>query len=108
MLVSVLPVPFADVARQRQYEAVLATLRAEADAPATVLLGNLGAFSPVVADMLLVRPTSLALVVLTPAAGQLTMNALTHGPWQLDEQPLASPAASANPFVQYQQQVPGA
>jgi hypothetical protein len=106
MLVSVLPVPFADAARQRQYEDVLATLAAETDAPATVLLGNLGAFSPIAADMLIVRPTSLALAVLTPRAGRLTMEALAHGTWQLDGQPLPGLAGAANPFVQYQQQVP--
>lgn len=108
MLVSVLPVPFGDAGRQRQYEAVLAALEAEAGAPATVLLGNLGAFSPVVADILIVRPTSLVLVLLTPHAGQLTITALTHGLWQLDGQPLPGFAGADNPFAQYQQQLPGA
>jgi hypothetical protein len=108
MLVSVLPVAFADADRQRQYEAVLAALEADADTPATVLLGNLGAFSPVRADMLVVRPASLALVVLVPHAGQLTMQALTHGPWQLDGQPLPDRAGAANPFEQYQLLLPEA
>lgn len=105
MLASILPVPFADADRQRQYEAVLAALEAEADAPATVLLGNLGAFTPVQADMVVVRPAGLALVVLVPQAGQLTMQALTHGPWQLGEQPLPN-FAESNPYVQFQQQLP--
>ena len=108
MLVSVLPVPFGDAGRQRQYEAVLAALQAAAaDAPATVLLGNLGAFSPIEADVLIVRPTGLALVLLTPHAGHLTMPALGHGPWQLGGQPLPGRAGADNPFVQYQQQLPG-
>ena len=106
MLVSILPVPFADAARQWQYDAVLAALHAEDNAPATVLLGNLGAFTPIEADMLLVRPDALALVLLTPRAGQLTIPALTYGTWQLDGRPLPGRAESDNPFAQYQQQLP--
>jgi hypothetical protein len=108
MLVSVLPVPFGDAGRQRQYEAVLATLQAEAesDAPATVLLGNLGAFSALAVDMLIVRPQALALVVLVPQAGQLTIPALAHGTWQLDGRPLLDFEEVINPFAQYQQQLP--
>jgi len=105
MLVSILPVPFGDTGRQRQYEAVRAALEADANAPATVLLGNLGAFSPIQADILVVRPSGLALGILTPQAGQLTIPALAAGPWQLDRQPLPGRAASDNPFAQYQQQV---
>jgi hypothetical protein len=106
MLVSILPVPFADAGRQRQYEAVLAALEAEADAPATVLLGNLAAFSPIQADMLVVRPNGLALGVLTPQAGQLTILALASGPWLLDGQPLPGYVGGDNPFAQYQRQLP--
>ena len=108
MLVSVLPVPFGDAGRQRQYEAVRAALEAEANAPATVLLGNLGAFSPVVVDMLLVRPTGLVLVLLLPHAGQLAIPALAAGPWHLDGQPLPGHEAADNPFAQYQRQLPAA
>lgn len=106
MLVSILPVPFANAARQRQYEAVLAALRAEEGAPATVLLGNLAAFTPVLADLLVVQPTGLALGVLLPHAGQLTVPALAYGPWQLDGQPLPGREEADNPFAQYQQQLP--
>ncbi|RZK46114.1 MAG: hypothetical protein EOO59_19835, partial [Hymenobacter sp.] len=106
MLVSVLPVPFADAGRQRQYDAVLAALHAETDAPATVLLGNLGAFTPFEADMLLVRPSGVALLVLTPHAGHLTLPAQPEGPWQLDGQPLPDYEVIANPLAQYQQQLP--
>jgi hypothetical protein len=106
MLVSIIPVPFADAVRQRQYEAVRAALEAEADALATVLLGNLEAFSPIQVDMLVVRPNGLALGVLTPQAGQLTLPSLQHGPWQLDGQSLPGRAGSDNPFAQYQQQLP--
>jgi hypothetical protein len=106
MLVSVLPVPFDDAGRQRQYEAVRTALEAEDTASATVLLGNLGAFSPVQADVLVVRPTGLALVMLTPHAGQLTIPALAAGSWQLDGQLLPGWAESDNPFAQYQQQLP--
>ena len=108
MVYSILPVPFADAARQRQYEAVLAALRADADAPATVLLGNLAAFSPVEADALVVRPGGLALLVLTPRWGRLTMPALAYGTWQLDGRPLPGREAADNPFAQYQQQLPAA
>ncbi len=106
MLVSVLPVPFGDAGRQRQYEAVWAALEAEADAPATVLLGNLDAFSPIQADMLVVRPNGLALGVFVLQAGQLTIPTLTVGPWLLDGQPLPGQAGGDNPFAQYQQQLP--
>jgi flagellar biosynthesis/type III secretory pathway protein FliH len=106
MLVSILPVPFGDAGRQRQYEAIRAAFKAEADAPATVLLGNLGAFSPIQADILVVRPSGLALGILTPQAGQLTIPALAAGPWLLDGQPLPGHAERDNPFAQYQQQLP--
>ncbi|RZK60878.1 MAG: hypothetical protein EOO59_06425, partial [Hymenobacter sp.] len=106
MLVSVLPVPFADAARQRQYEAVRAALRAEEDAPATVLLGNLGAFTPLPADLLVVQPMGWALGVLIPHAGRLTVPALAYGTWLLDEQPLPGRGETDNPFAQYQQLLP--
>jgi hypothetical protein len=106
MLVSILYVPFADAGRQRQYEAVRAALEAESSAPVTVLLGNLGAFSPIQADILVVRPSSLALGVLTPQAGKLTIPALAAGAWLLNGQPLPGHAESDNPFAQYQQQLP--
>lgn len=108
MLVSLLPVPFADAARQRQFEALEAALHAEAGAPATVLLGNLGAFASFEADALLVRPSYLALLVLTPRAGHLTMPALAYGSWQLAGQPLPGRAENDNPFLLYRQQQPGA
>lgn len=106
MLVSILPVPFGDASRQWQFEAVRAALEADADAPATVLLGNLGAFSPIQADVLVVRPTGLALGLLLPQAGLLTMPALAAGAWLLDGQPLPGWAGGDNPFAQYEQQLP--
>ncbi len=106
MLVSVFPVPFGDAGRQRQYEAVRAALEAETDAPATVLLGNLGAFSPIQADVLVVRPTGLALGVFVLQAGQLTIPTLAVGPWLLAGQPLPGRAGGDNPFAQYEQQLP--
>jgi hypothetical protein len=106
MLVSALPVPFGDAGRQRQYEAVRAALEAEADAPATVLLGNLRAFSPIQADVLVVRPTGLALGMLTPKAGLLTIPALVAAAWLLDGQPLLGFADAENPLTQYRQQEP--
>ncbi|MGI4737824.1 MAG: hypothetical protein ACRYG7_21875 [Janthinobacterium lividum] len=108
MFISLLPVPFADAARQQQFDALEAALQAEADAPASVLLGNLGAFAGFDADALLVRAHCLALLVLTPRAGRLTMPALAYGSWQLDGQLLAGRMGSDNPFVQYQQQQPDA
>ncbi|MDJ0365948.1 hypothetical protein QMK33_12365 [Hymenobacter sp. H14-R3] len=106
MLVSLLPVPFADAGRQRQYEAVRAALHAETGAPGTVLLGNLGAFTPIEVDVLVVRPGSVTLVLLTPCAGHLTLPALAHGAWQLGGQPLPGYVGNGNPFVHYQQQLP--
>jgi len=106
MLVSVQPAPFGDSGRQRQYEAVRAVLEAEPAAPATVLLGNLGAFLPIQADIVVVRPTGVALGVLLPQAGLLTIPALASGAWLLDGQSLPGRAESDNPFAQYQQQLP--
>jgi|GEM_PF-1843632 len=104
MLISLLPVPFADAARQRQFEALEAVLQAEADTPGTVLLGNLGAWAGLAADALLVRPAGLVVLVLVPRAGHLTMPALTYGGWQLSGQPLPGREGADNPFAQYQQQ----
>lgn len=108
MLVSFFPVPFADAARQQQYEAVRAALAAEAGAPATVLLGNLAAFTEIEADALLVRPDCLALVVLTPHSGHLTIPTLAYGTWQLDGRPLPGRDGADNPFALYRQQQPAA
>ncbi len=106
MLVSLHPVPFADAGRQRQFEAVAAALHADATAPATILLGNLGAWTPVAADALLIRPTSVVLLFLTPRAGELALPELPGLPWRLDGQPLADPQPAGNPLARYQQQVP--
>lgn len=104
MFISLLPVPFADAARQRQFEALEAALQAEADAPGTVLLGNLEAWAGLAADALLVRPAGLVVLVLVPRAGHLTMSALSYGGWQLSGQPLPGREGADNPFTQYQQQ----
>jgi hypothetical protein len=107
MLVSIFPVPFADATRQRQYDAVEAALHA--NGTAAVLLGNLGAFTEVEADALLVRPDCLVLLVLTPRAGRLTMpTALAYGTWQLNGQLLPGRDGADNPFAQYRQQQPAA
>ncbi|MGI4743789.1 MAG: hypothetical protein ACRYG7_52225 [Janthinobacterium lividum] len=55
-----------------------------------MLLGNLGAFTPIATDTLLVRPGSAALIVLMPQAGHLAMLALTYGTKQLDSSRAAS------------------
>ena len=108
MVHSFLPVPFADAARQQLFAALHAALRAEAEAPDTVLLGNLGAFTSIEADALLVSPGGAWLVVLTPHGGRLTMPALAYGAWQLDGLPLPDRADADNPFEQYRQQRPAA
>lgn len=106
MLVSILPVPFADTARQRQFEELAAALQADPGGRPTVLLGNLAALADVAADALLVRSTGAVLLVLTPAAGHLTMPALAYGSWQLNGQALPSQAGADNAFARYQQQRP--
>lgn len=108
MVHSLLPVPFAMAAQQRQYEAVLAALQAEAAAPATVLLGNLAAFAPLAADALVVWPGGWALLALVPHAGHLTVPAWADGAWQLDGHPLPGYLGAANPFTHYCQQQPAA
>ncbi|MVN75503.1 hypothetical protein GO988_04115 [Hymenobacter sp. HMF4947] len=108
MLVSLLPVPFADAARQRQYEAVQAALYADSGALTTVLLGNLAAFTSIEADALIVQPAGLALVVLTPHHGHLTIPTLAYGTWQLDGRPLPGRDGADNPFAHYRQQQPAA
>lgn len=108
MVHSFLPVPFADAARQQLFAAMQAALLAEPAAPATVLLGNLGACTSMEADALLVRSGGAVLVVLTPQGGRLTMPALAYGAWQLNGQPLPNRAGADNPFEQYRQQRPAA
>lgn len=107
MLHSILPVPFADATRQRQYDAVEAALHTTG--AAAVLLGNLGAFTEIEADALLVQPNCIVLLVLTPRAGRLTMpTALAYGTWQLNGQPLPGREGADNPFAHYRQQQPAA
>ncbi|MBW3129318.1 hypothetical protein [Hymenobacter profundi] len=95
--------PFADAARQRQYEAVCEVLEAEVAAPTTLLLGNLDV-AGIALDAVVVRPRSITALVLEPGSGHLSVPTLEYGAWKLNGQPLPSRAAADNPFDQYQQQ----
>ena len=104
MVITLLATPFDDPARQRQFERLEAALQAEDNAAATVLLGNLAALVNLEADALVVRATGVALLVLTPQAGHLTIPALSYGQWLLNGEPIPSRLGADNPFTQYQQQ----
>lgn len=109
MLYHRLLAPFADAARQAQYEAVLAALAAAeaAGGPATLLLGNLAALptGPAIdLDALVLRPHQATALVLVPQGGSLRVPALAHGAWQLNGQPLAGRGGADNPYAHYQQQ----
>ena len=104
MVITLLATPFDDPARQRQFELLEAALQAQDSAPATVLLGNLATLVDLEADALVVRATGVALLVLTPQAGHLTIPALGYGPWLLNGEPVPSRLGADNPFMLYQQQ----
>ncbi|MFD1467214.1 hypothetical protein ACFQ48_03180 [Hymenobacter caeli] len=98
--------PFADAARQAQYEAVRAALAAApGGAPDTLLLGNLAVLPEGLAvDALVVQPRQATALLLVPRGGYLRVPALAHGAWQLDGEPLAGRGAAPNPYAQFQAQ----
>jgi len=97
--------PFADAARQRQYEVVCEVLEEEVAAPTTLVLGNLAAFG-IELDAVVVRPRSVVALLLEPRSGHLSVPALEYGAWRLNGRPLPGRAAADNPFDHYQQQAP--
>ncbi len=103
MVCCILPVPFAEAARQAQFEALQEALAAADDG--AVLLGNLAAFAPVAADALLVRPDSIVWLSLTPRAGLLTVPADPAHPWLLDGQALPN-SQHPNPLTAFLTQQP--
>lgn len=108
MLHTYLSAPFSFPARQQQFEAVAAALRAEAGAPYTVLLGNVApdaARPDYRLDAVVVRPRSLTILQLIPAGGLLHIPDLRTGTWLLDGAPLELPDDDAeNPFNRFEQQ----
>ena len=94
--------PFAEASRGAQFEAVRAALLAEANAPATLLLGNLavaGAGEPL--DAVVLRPHSVTLLQFVPLGGRLSIPNLGYGAWVLNNQPLRGAADFDNPFEQF-------
>jgi hypothetical protein len=97
--------PFADSARQEQYEAVHRALQADDEASTTLLAGNiLGEEASVGIDAVVVQPGSMTLLVLVPQSGHLYIPALNPSVWQLNGQPLLGFGDAHNPFAFYQQQ----
>ncbi|MCC2547301.1 WG repeat-containing protein [Hymenobacter sp. BT175] len=103
MLHDFLFAPFPQPDKQQQYEQVRASLRADADGPVTLLLGNFAVEDGGEAlDAVVVRPNGITILLLVPAGGLLTMPSLTHGAWKLDAEPLRGSIAQAdNPFEQF-------
>jgi len=106
MLHDFLFAPFADPLVQQHYECLCASLRADARAPETLLLGNFAVEEDGVAlEAVVVRPHSVTILGLVPRGGTLQIPALGYGAWQLDGQPLAGTLARAdNPYEQFRRQ----
>ncbi|QJX46431.1 hypothetical protein HMJ29_05565 [Hymenobacter taeanensis] len=107
MLHTYQPTPFADAVRQGQFEALVAALIAESQAPDTLLLGNFPLESgpeTVVLEAVVVRPRSITLLLLVPTGGLLNIPDFRVGPWLLNEAPLLGTGGTENPFQQFQAQ----
>ncbi|ALD22388.1 WG repeat-containing protein [Hymenobacter sp. DG25A] len=103
MLYEVLFSAFPTPARLAQYEAVRDALQAEADAPDTLLLGQLAVGNGLVLDAVLIRPHAVAILLLEPRGGHLTLTDFASAPWQLGGAPMPGKQA-ANPYQAFQQQ----
>ncbi|UOQ51766.1 hypothetical protein [Hymenobacter cellulosivorans] len=90
MLHSLLFAPFADAARQAQYDALLAALADETPPTPTLLLGNF-TVAEASFDAVVVRPHSITALLLVPGQGQLH---LAPTAWQLGGQALDNPVAA--------------
>ncbi|GAA4392425.1 WG repeat-containing protein [Hymenobacter koreensis] len=106
MLHQILFAPFPDTARQQLYEQVRATLRDDASAPATLLLGNFAVEEGgETMDAVVIRPHSITLLVFVPGGGRLSIPSLTYGAWKLDAQTVRGAVTGAdNPFEQFRHQ----
>ncbi|MCA8833085.1 WG repeat-containing protein [Hymenobacter pini] len=104
MLHTYLFAPFSSPPRGQQFEAIAAALRAETNAPATLLLGNLALAQTGQLDAVVLRPRSITILQLLPANGQLTAPDLRTGPWYLDGTPLELPDDHHTPFTRFEEQ----
>ncbi|WP_426493475.1 WG repeat-containing protein [Hymenobacter sp. 102] len=104
MLHTALLAPFSSPVRGQQFQAIAAALRAETDAPATLLLGNVSVSQTEALDAVVVRPHSITVLQLLPTGGLLAMPDLRCGPWYLDGAPLELPGEHSTPFTRFEEQ----
>ncbi|TGE09704.1 WG repeat-containing protein [Hymenobacter fodinae] len=107
MLHTYQPTPFPDAVRQGQYEAVLAALAADAQAPDTLLLSNFSlptGTASIELDAVVVRPRSITVLLLVPRGGLLSIPDFRAGAWLLDGVPFGNTPDLENPFQQFQVQ----
>ncbi|TGD83035.1 hypothetical protein [Hymenobacter wooponensis] len=100
MLHSLLYTPFADAARQAQYEAVRAALLADPTPTTALLLGNFEVEGEVI-DALVVRPRSITVLLFVPEGGLLEISTQPDAAWQLGSYTLHGDEHAANPFEQF-------
>ncbi|TGE07908.1 hypothetical protein [Hymenobacter fodinae] len=100
MLHSLLYAPFADAARQAQYEAVRTALLADTTPNTALLLGNFEVEGEVV-DALIVRPRSITVLLFVPEGGLLDISTQPDAAWQLGAYTLHGDEHAANPFEQF-------
>ncbi|QJX47517.1 hypothetical protein HMJ29_11430 [Hymenobacter taeanensis] len=100
MLHSLLYTPFADAARQAQYEAVRAALLADTAPTTALLLGNFEVEGEVI-DALVVRPHSITVLLFVPEGGLLEISTQPDAAWQLGPYTLHGDEHAANPFEQF-------
>jgi hypothetical protein len=100
MLHSLLYTPFADAARQAQYEAVRDALLADTSSATALLLGNFEVEGEVI-DALVVRPRSITVLLFVPEGGLLDISTQPDAAWQLGPYTLHGDEHAANPFEQF-------
>lgn len=108
MLHTYQPAPFSEPARQHQFEAIAAALAADAQAPETILLGNISLETPAAGlielDAVIVRPRSITLLLLVSGGGLLQIPDFRVSAWRLHDAPLTGSNGTDNPFQQFQLQ----
>jgi len=100
---SFLYAPFADPARQDQFDAVQAALEQETVAGTALLLGNLTLDGEPL-DAVLIRPRGMVLLLFVPGEGGTLMLSPRTGTWRLAGQPLPGYGPTGNPLPQFQRQ----